>query len=74
MLGIILIVLGVILMFVAFLLPKEKFGDYAVGGFILIGPVPIVFGKGLKMSLLLMLVVVSLVIALSLILLVGVTG
>ncbi len=69
--GIILIVVGLALIVLAMLLPSRKFGDYSVGGIILIGPIPIVFGKNIKTSLLIVLVATSLLLMLMMIVLMG---
>lgn len=69
--GLLLIVCGVILILVALLLPRRRFGDYSVGGIILVGPIPIIFGKNIKTSLLIVLIVVSLMMMLFMAVLMG---
>ncbi len=69
--GIIFIVAGVLLILMALLLPQKKFGDYGVGGIILIGPIPIIFGKNLKTSLLIILIIVSLLLMILVIAMMG---
>ncbi len=71
LMGILLIVMGLVLIVLALLLPSRKFGDYSVGGIILIGPIPIVFGKNIKTSLLIVLVAISLLLMLTMIVLMG---
>ncbi len=72
LMGVLLIVMGLILVVLALILPSRKFGDYSVGGIILIGPIPIVFGKNVRTSLLIVLVAVSLLLMLAMIALMGV--
>ncbi len=69
--GIIFIVAGVLLILMALLLPQKKFGDYSIGGIILIGPIPIIFGKNLKTSLLIILIIVSLLLMILVIAMMG---
>ncbi len=69
--GTISIVAGVLLILIALLLPHKKFGDYSVGGVILIGPIPIIFGKNIKTSLLIILIIVSLLMMILVIAMMG---
>lgn len=69
--GVLLIIVGLLLIVLALLLPYKKFGDYSVGGIILIGPIPIVFGKNIRTSLLIVLVAASLLLMLTSMILMG---
>jgi len=70
-LGIVLITVGVLLILLALLLPRKRFGDYSVGGIILIGPIPIIFGKNLRTSLLIVLIAISLLMMILMIVMMG---
>ena len=69
--GVLLIAAGLLIILLALLLPSKRFGDYSVGGIILIGPIPIIFGKNLRTSLLVVLIAISILLMMLMVLMMG---
>ncbi len=70
LLGLIMLCAGVLLVILSLLLPpragRREAGETSVGGIILIGPIPIVFGRNLTRGMLLLLMVTGLVMVITL--------
>lgn len=81
-LGLLLLVTGLLLIMISLLVPGrgreeqggEERGSEVVGGIILIGPIPIVFGRNLTKGMLLLLVLSGLAMAVTLLALYVMTG
>ncbi len=72
LLGVLLIIVGLILIVLAFLgIPRAGSSSGSVAGIILIGPIPIVFGKNVKVTWLIVLAGMALLMTVSMLILVG---
>ncbi len=72
LLGVLLIVVGLVMIVLALIKPiKVKSSESSVAGIILIGPIPIVFGKNVKVTWLILLAGMALLMTISMLILVG---
>ena len=72
LLGILLIVMGLLLMAIAlFGVPRAKSRESSIAGIILIGPIPIIFGKNVRATWLIILTVMALLLTISMLIAMG---
>lgn len=72
LLGIVLIIVGLLLIGMAlFGIPKTKSRETSIAGIILIGPIPIIFGKNVKAAWLIILAVMALLLTVSMLIVMG---
>ncbi len=72
LLGVLLIVIGLVMIALALIgPPKARSSGSSVAGIILIGPIPIVFGRNVKVTWLILLAGMALLMTVSMLILVG---